>query len=179
MEDARDAWKEVGDRVEALGLKLKLHLDQEQDAEVADRAEGDTNNAFEALSGQVTDAFDAFGNAAKDDAVHADVRELAELIKQALIETFQAVGAEVGEPGIIKKYENNIGPLIDRRLRSFFAGRLRRALLLAAANSEHENQSGRVKKVILIHQLSPKDLKSVQMITSHPDSLVKLKSARL
>lgn len=97
MEDARDAWKEVGNRVEALGLKLKLHLEQEQDDAVEDRAEGDTKNAFDELSGQVTDAFDAFGNAAKDDAVHSDVRELAELIKQALIETFQAVGAEIGD----------------------------------------------------------------------------------
>jgi len=97
MEDARDAWKEVGDKVEALGLKLKLHIDQEKDDEVQDRVEGETKNAFDDLSGQVTDAFDAFGNAAKDDAVHADVREIAELIKEALIETFQAVGAEIGD----------------------------------------------------------------------------------
>ena len=97
MNDASDAWKDVGSRVEALGLKLKMHLEQERDAAVTDRGEGDTKNAFEDLSGKVTDAFDAFGNAAKDDAVHADVREIAELIKQALIETFEAVGAEVGD----------------------------------------------------------------------------------
>lgn len=97
MEDAREAWKDVGEKVEALGLKLKLHLDQEQDDQVADRVEGETKNAFDQLSGQVTDAFDAFGNAAKDDAVHSDVREIAELIKEALIETFQAVGAEIGD----------------------------------------------------------------------------------
>jgi len=97
MEDARDAWKDVATKVESLGLKLKLHLDQEQDSAVANRAEGDTRNAFDQLSGQVTDAFDAFGNAAKDDAVHSDVREIAELIKQALIETFEAVGAEIGD----------------------------------------------------------------------------------
>jgi len=97
MNDARDAWKNVGEQVEALGLKLKQHLEQEKDAAVASRAEGDTRNAFEDLSGKVTDAFDAFGNAARDDAVLADVREIAELIKQALIDTFQAVGAEVGD----------------------------------------------------------------------------------
>ena len=97
MEDARDAWKDVAAKVESLGLKLKLHLDQEHDVTVAERAQGDTRNAFDQLSGQVSDAFDAFGNAAKDDAVHADVREIAELIKEALIETFQAVGAEVGD----------------------------------------------------------------------------------
>lgn len=97
MEDARSAWTDVASKVESLGLKLKLHLDQETDDQVAERSEGDTRNAFEQLSGTVTDAFDAFGNAAKDDAVHADVREIAELIKQALIDTFEAVGAEVGD----------------------------------------------------------------------------------
>lgn len=97
MNDARDAWKNVGEQVEALGLKLKRHLEQEKDAAVASRAEGDTRNAFDELSGTVSDAFDAIGNAAKDDAVLSDVRDIAELIKQALIETFQAVGAEAGD----------------------------------------------------------------------------------
>lgn len=105
MEDARSAWNDVASKVESLGLKLKLHLDQETDDQVAERAEGDTRNAFEELSGTVTDAFDAFGNAAKDDAVHADVRDIAELIKQALIETFEAVGAEIGDlMGQIEEY---------------------------------------------------------------------------
>ena len=97
MEDAREAWKDVAEKVESLGLKLKLHLEQERDTADADRAEGETRNAFDELAGQVSDAFDAFGNAAKDDAVHSDVREIAELIKAALIETFQAVGAEIGD----------------------------------------------------------------------------------
>lgn len=97
MADARDAWKDVADKVESLGLKLKLHLEQEQDDTVAARSEGETSNAFEQLAGQVTEAFDSFGNAAKDGAVHDDVRAIAELIKQALIATFQAVGAEVGD----------------------------------------------------------------------------------
>lgn len=96
MDEAKNAWKDVGDRVEALGLKLKLHLDQEMDVDIDERVEGETKSAFEDMSGKVTDAFDAFGNAARDDAVHSDVRELAELIKEALIETFRAVGAEVG-----------------------------------------------------------------------------------
>ena len=97
MEDARDAWKDVAKKVESLGSKLKVHLDQEKDATVDTRFEGETKHAFDQLSTQVTDAFDAFGNAAKDSAVHADVQEIAELIKQALIETFEAVGAEVGD----------------------------------------------------------------------------------
>ena len=97
MEEARTAWVDVANKVESLGLKLKLHLEQETSDNVADRAEGETQTAFDELSSQVTDAFDAFGNAARDDSVHADVREIADLIKEALIETFQAVGAEIGD----------------------------------------------------------------------------------
>ncbi len=97
MDEARESWKDVAEKVESLGLKLKLHLEQERDHAVDERAAGDTSNAFEQLAGQVTDAFDSFGTAAKDDAVHSDVREIAELNKQALIGTFQAVGAEIGD----------------------------------------------------------------------------------
>ncbi|MCH9804417.1 hypothetical protein K0U73_11555 [bacterium] len=97
MEDTRDAWKNVAGKVESLGHKLKLHLEQEQDDAVQDRASSDTSNAFDQLAGQVTDAFDSLGNAAKDDAVQSDVREIAASIKHALITTFQAVGAQVGE----------------------------------------------------------------------------------
>lgn len=95
MEDVRASWQEVASQVEALGLKLKLHLEQEQDDAVQDRVEGETKNAFDEMAGKMTDAFDAFGNAAKDDGVQSDVHEIAELIRAALIKTFRAVGAEV------------------------------------------------------------------------------------
>ena len=41
MAEAQDAWKEVASKAESLGLKLKLHLEQEQD-EASDREAGDT-----------------------------------------------------------------------------------------------------------------------------------------
>lgn len=95
MDETRESWKEVADRVEALGLKLKMHLEQEQDDQVDDRNTGDTQTALDDLSGRVSDAFDAFGNASRDEAVHADMRTIADLIKAALIKTLRAVGAEV------------------------------------------------------------------------------------
>lgn len=104
MDDARDAWKAVADKVESLGLKLKLHLEQEADDSVLDRASGETKTAFDDLSGRVTDAFDAFGNASRDEGVIGDVRDVAELIREALIETFEAVGAEVS--GMIEQIED-------------------------------------------------------------------------
>ena len=97
MNSASDAWSDVASKVESLGLKLKLHLEQEQSDDVGERAEGDTRGAFDDLADGVTSAFDAFGNAARDEGVRTDVREIAELIKEALIETFRAVGAEVGD----------------------------------------------------------------------------------
>ena len=97
MDDARTAWIDVANKVESLGLKLKYHLEQEADTSVAEPTPGTTADAFEELSGRVRDAFDGFGNATRDEAVHADVREIAELIKEALVETFEAVGAEISQ----------------------------------------------------------------------------------
>jgi len=104
MDETRESWKEVADRVEALGLKLKMHLEQEQDDQIDDRAAGDTQNALDDLSGRVADAFDAFGNASKDEAVQQDVRTIADLIKIALIKTLRAVGAEVS--GLMEQIED-------------------------------------------------------------------------
>jgi len=120
MTDARDAWKEVAGKAESLGLKLKLHLEQEQgvgdavadtEAEVdtatetatdtsdaadpADSGAADAKAVIEDLSRKVQDAFDSIGNAAKDNAVHEDVKDMGRLFVEAISATFTAVGAEV------------------------------------------------------------------------------------
>lgn len=95
MSGPQESWKDVADKVEALGLKLKMHLEQEADEEVAEPEPGDTRAAFENLGDQLQDAFDAFGNAAKDKAIHEDVKDIGNLLKDALVTTFTAVGAEV------------------------------------------------------------------------------------
>lgn len=97
MDETRESWKEVADRVEALGLKLKMHLEQEKDDEIDDRKTGEVQSALDDLSGRVSEAFDAFGNASRDDAVKADVRTIADLLKVALLKTMRAVGAEVSD----------------------------------------------------------------------------------
>ena len=98
MAEIQDSWKEVAGKAESLGLKLKLHLEQEQ----ADHAEGETNDdesdtkaLVDDLTKKVSDAFDSIGNAAKDPAVHDDVKDMGRLFKDALVSTFSAVGAEV------------------------------------------------------------------------------------
>jgi hypothetical protein len=77
MTDVGSRWSEVGERLEALALKLKLHFEQtgrtEEDAEPLHK-----------IKDSVTDAFEAAGNAVRDDAVKADVRETGRLFLDAL-----------------------------------------------------------------------------------------------
>lgn len=94
MADMQDAWREVASKAESLGLKLKLHLEQEQD-ETSEREVGDTKAMVDELGQRLTDAFDSLGNAAKDPAVHADVKDIGNGLRDALMSTFSAVGAEV------------------------------------------------------------------------------------
>ena len=95
MTEIQDSWKEVASKAEALGLKLKLHLEQEQDADAPERTAGDTKAMVDELGNRLNDAFDSFGNAAKDPAVHEDVKDIGRLFRDALVTTFNAVGAEV------------------------------------------------------------------------------------
>lgn len=95
MAEVQESWKSVATKAEALGLKLKLHLEQEQDADHAARSEGDTKKMVDELGRKISDAFDSFGNAAKDPAVHDDVKDIGRLFKDALVTTFHTVGAEV------------------------------------------------------------------------------------
>lgn len=96
MSTTQDAWKEVASKAEGLGLKLKLHLDQEND-ETSDKQPGETESAVADLSKRLQDAFDAFGRAAKDPAVHADVKNMGTSIFNAMSVTFDSVGARVSD----------------------------------------------------------------------------------
>lgn len=87
MTSPQDAWGEVGERLEALVLKLKMHLEQSQDAAVAD--------ALGRIRQGVEDAFEAAGNAVRDDAVRSDVREVGRLLGEAVTTTLSKVGDDV------------------------------------------------------------------------------------
>ena len=94
MSEIQDSWKEVASKAEALGLKLKLHLEQEQD-EASEREPGDTKAMIDDLGQRLSDAFEGVGNAAKDPAVHEDVKDIGSVLKNALLTTLNTVGAEV------------------------------------------------------------------------------------
>jgi hypothetical protein len=77
MTDVGSRWYEVGQRIEALALKLKLHFEQTGHAQ-------ESADPLAKIRDSVTDAFEAAGNAVRDDAVKADVRETGRLFLDAL-----------------------------------------------------------------------------------------------
>ncbi len=78
MSDVGSRWSEVGERIEALALKLKLHFEQ------TGRGDEAAAEPLQKIRDSVTDAFEAAGNAVRDDAVKADVRETGRLFLDAL-----------------------------------------------------------------------------------------------
>ena len=82
-------WTEIGSRLEALALKLKLHYEQ---------AGGDgAPRTLDGLRDSIRDAFTATENAVNDEAVRADVREAAVLVAGAVADTLTTVGDDMRE----------------------------------------------------------------------------------
>ena len=100
MSEQSNRWSEVGDKLEALALKLKLHFEQ------SDRRD-ETADTMEKLRSSVSDAFDAAGNAVRDDAVKADVREAGRLFVDAMSATFAKVSDELKERAEGMRDRNN------------------------------------------------------------------------
>lgn len=81
-------WHDLSQRVEALALKLKLHLEQSRD-------DSEVTAAIARLRAAVDDAFDAAGTAVRDEAVREDVRAVGQLLGDAVTTTFAGVGDRV------------------------------------------------------------------------------------
>ncbi|HET6530864.1 MAG TPA: hypothetical protein VFH03_09670 [Actinoplanes sp.] len=92
MSDQSSRWQEVASRADALALKLQLHMEQQQ---AADDAGGET--ALDRFRVAMDDAFTAAGNAVRDDAVRADLREMGQLMIDAITAAVDEVGAEARE----------------------------------------------------------------------------------
>ena len=87
MTDQQAPWNELGERLQALALKLKLHLEQTRDGEVRE--------AMDRLRQEVQDAFEAAGNVVKDEAVRTDVREVGRLLADAVSTTLTKVADDL------------------------------------------------------------------------------------
>jgi predicted outer membrane protein len=88
MSDESRRWSEVGEQLEALALKLKLHFEQTGRRE-------EVPDALQRLRASVGEAFEAAGNAVRDDAVRSDVREAGRLFVDAVSATFSKVSGDL------------------------------------------------------------------------------------
>ena len=83
--EAKLAWEDVGDRLEALALKLKLHAEEE----LSD--DGHTvKAALERLGTAVQEAATAVTDACRDPAVKVDAREAVDALGRAISKTLHA-----------------------------------------------------------------------------------------
>jgi hypothetical protein len=76
MTTSADAWKAVADRFSALGLKLKMHVQEEL-------SEVDEEETWERVRASFEEVFEALGDAAKDPAVRSDVKDIAQSLADA------------------------------------------------------------------------------------------------
>ena len=94
MTEAKQTWTDLGDQLNELGLKLRLHLEQaakDGDVEGEDRV----RKALHTLTDAVEQAFGALGTAARDDAVREDVKDAGKAFVDALDATFAEVTARL------------------------------------------------------------------------------------
>jgi hypothetical protein len=84
MGDAKKAWNEVGDRLSALGLKLKLHTEEGKSRDGDDADSDESSTSFEKLKTSITEVFDALGDAARDPAVRENAKSVASAFGEAI-----------------------------------------------------------------------------------------------
>jgi len=94
---ADETWQELRTKIEGLGSKLKVHLEQENDTADPTTQPGDTRAAFDEMTAKVQDALTSFSNASKDPFIREDMRDIGALLKETLNETYQTVSSTVGE----------------------------------------------------------------------------------
>ncbi len=97
MAEVRSAWDEAGEALSGLGLKLKLHYEEQHEGS-PDEASPDevaVESAMAKFGAALQDAFDALGEASKDDAVKADVKRVGQTLTDALSVTFAEVSDDV------------------------------------------------------------------------------------
>jgi predicted ArsR family transcriptional regulator len=91
MTDARTAWADVGDRLSALCLKLKLHAEEElTDDDIRSKT------GLDKLRAVIEETADAIGDAYEDEAVRADAKDMARAFVDAVDATVQDARKRLG-----------------------------------------------------------------------------------
>ena len=91
MSEAQESWREVGKVLDGLGLKLKVHFERAQEDVDGERF----RDALDAAGANVQKAFDALGEAVRDEAIKNDVRQAATSLSDAIATTFSELGAQL------------------------------------------------------------------------------------
>jgi hypothetical protein len=87
------AWAALGERLEALGLKLKLHVEQET-GEAGDAATT-IKESFERVGDALTNVFEGLDDAITDEAVRDDAKQAGRLLLEAVNTTFSSVADDL------------------------------------------------------------------------------------
>ena len=87
--DTKIAWETVADRLDALGLKMKIHCEQ-----VGGQAK-EVNQAFERLGSAIEATFWTIGTVVSDSAVRKDAHELADTLRNAIADSLSSAGEDV------------------------------------------------------------------------------------
>lgn len=91
-QDIRRAWANVGDELASLGLKLKLHAEQE----FSDDDLRESDAMIERVGEAVEAAVDAVENAFGDPAVRDDLAEAGRRLADALSVTMKEASRQIG-----------------------------------------------------------------------------------
>ncbi len=84
VQDVKSAWMNVGDELAAIGLKLKLHVEQGFDSDDEDSVRA----SLKRLTDAIEDTVDIAENVVKDPAIRADVIETGKRLADAVSVTF-------------------------------------------------------------------------------------------
>ena len=87
MADAKEPWNEVGDRLSALALKLKLHAKEE----LSEERKAEAHSAVERFGTTIQGAIDALGDAVRDPAVKEDAKAAGQALSNAVSTTVAEV----------------------------------------------------------------------------------------
>lgn len=87
MAEARGPWNDVGDRLGALALKLKLHAQEE----LSEERRAEARSAFERFGTTIQGAIDGLGDAVRDPAVKEDAKAAGEALSTAVSATVEEV----------------------------------------------------------------------------------------
>jgi hypothetical protein len=92
MATTEENWREVGELLSGLALKVKLHVEEAQSS-----SGDDLRQSVEKLGQALDDTFRAMRDMTTDEALREDVRQVGQRLGDAFKTTFNQMGAQVSQ----------------------------------------------------------------------------------